>query len=81
MNLNKYDDAIKYWRKTIELNPKYYFGFNNLGNVFLKKGDLKNAIDCYNKAIEIKNDYYEAYHNMGNAFSKMNDYENAIKKF
>ena len=35
--LNKYNDAIKYWKKSIELNQKYFFGFNNLGNVYLKK--------------------------------------------
>ena len=34
--LNKYDEAIKYWKKTIDLKSDYYFGHNNLGNVFLK---------------------------------------------
>ena len=32
--LNKYDDALIYWKKAIELNPQYYFGYNNLGNIF-----------------------------------------------
>ena len=39
--LNKYDEAIKYWKKATELNPQYHFGYNNLGNVFLKKKILK----------------------------------------
>ncbi len=79
--LKKYDEAIKYWKKTIELNPQYHFGYNNLGNVFLKKNELKEALNCYDKAIEIKSDYYEAYHNKGNVLSKMNDSGNAIKSF
>ena len=32
--LKKYDDAIKNWKRAIELNPQYHFGYNNLGNVF-----------------------------------------------
>ena len=79
--LNKYDEAIIYWKKTLELNPKYHFGYNNLGNVFLKKNEFKQALDCYDKAIGIKPDYHEAYHNKGNVFSKMNDAQNAIKSF
>ena len=79
--LKKYDDAIKYWKKTIELSPQYHFGYNNLGNVYLKKEELKEALDCYDKAIKIKPDYHEAYHNKGNVLIKMNDLENAMKSF
>tara|TARA_B110001452_G_C15229810_1_gene426066 strand:+ start:205 stop:2178 length:1974 start_codon:yes stop_codon:yes gene_type:complete len=79
--LKNYDDAIKYWKKAIELNPQYHFGYNNLGNVFLKKNDFTEALACYDKAIEIKSDYYEAHHNKGNVLTKMNDYINAIKSF
>ena len=39
--LKKYDDAIKQWKKAIELNPKYHFGYNNLGNAYLKKKILR----------------------------------------
>ena len=84
--LNKYDEAIKYWKKATELNPQYYFGYNNLGNVFLKQNEFKKALDYYHKAIQIKPDYYEAHHNKGNVLRKTNDftgaivsYENAIK--
>ena len=79
--LKKYDDAIKYWKKTIELSPQYHFGYNNLGNVYLKKDELEKALDCYDKAIKIKPDYHEAYHNKGNVLIKMNDLENAMKNF
>ena len=79
--LKKYDDAIKYWTKTIELNSQYHFGYNNLGNVFLKQDEFKKALDCYDKAIKIKPDYYEAFHNKGNVLTKMNDPTSAIKSF
>ena len=79
--LNKYNDAIKYWKKSIELNQKYFFGFNNLGNVYLKKNEFQTALKYYDKATEIKIDYFEAFHNKGNVFSKMNDLTNALKNY
>ncbi len=79
--LNKYEDAIKYWKKTIELNPKYHFGYNNLGNVFLKQDKLVEALNCYENAIKIKSDYYEAYHNKGNVLTKMDDKKNALDSY
>ncbi len=79
--LNKYNDAIKYWKKSIELNQKYFFGFNNLGNVYLKKNEFQTALEYYDKATEIKIDYFEAFHNKGNVFLKMNDLTNALKNY
>ena len=79
--LNKYDEAIKYWKKTTELNPQYHFGYNNLGNVFLKKKNFKEALDCYDKAIKVKPDYYEAHYNKGHVFTEIKDFKNAVKSF
>ena len=79
--LNKYDEAIKYWKKTTELNPQYHFGYNNLGNVFLKKKNFKVALDCYDKAIKVKPDYYEAHYNKGHVFTEIKDFKNAVKSF
>jgi len=79
--LNKYDEAIKYWKKATELNPQYHFGYNNLGNVFLKKKNFKEALDYYDKAIKIKPDYYEAHYNKGHVLTEIKDFENAVKIF
>jgi len=79
--LKKYDDSIKQWKKAIELNPKYHFGHNNLGNAYLKKKDFKEALNCYQKAIHIKPDYYEAHYNKGNVLTKIKNFEKAIQSF
>ena len=34
---NKIDQAIIQWKKAIEINSNYFFGYNNLGNAFIKK--------------------------------------------
>ena len=35
--LKKYDQAVTQLKKSIEINPNYYQGYNSLGNIFLKK--------------------------------------------
>ena len=50
--LKKYVDAIFEWEKAISLKPNYHFGYNNLGNAFLLKNDLNQALKNYNKAIK-----------------------------
>mgnify|MGYP001316566847 CR=1 FL=1 len=79
--LKKFDDAIINWKKAIELNTDYFFGYNNLGNVYLKKNEIDKAITNYDKAISIKSDYFEAYHNRGNAYSKINNIKKALQDY
>ena len=79
--LNKYDEAIVYWEKAIKLNQNYFFGYNNIGNVYFKKNEIENAILNYDKALNLKNDYYEAYHNRGNAFLKIRKFEKALDDY
>ena len=79
--LEEYDEAIINWKKSIKLNPNYFHGYNNLGNVYLKKNELNFAIEFYDKAIEIKNDYYEAYHNKGNVNLKLGKLDKALDNY
>ena len=79
--LNKFDEAINNWKKAIEINSDYFFGFNNLGNAYLKLNEIKKAIENYDKAIKIKSDYFEAYHNRGNAYFRINNFEKALKNY
>ena len=40
--LKKFDEAIKNWERAIELNKNYFFGYNNLGNVYFKINKIKD---------------------------------------
>ncbi len=77
--LKKYDNAIIQWQKAIELKPDYHFGYNNLGNAFLLKNDLNQALKNYEKAIDINPKYYEAIYNKANIYLKLRDFPNALK--
>ncbi len=79
--LKKYDQAINNWKKSITLNTKYYFGFNNLGNAYLVKEQFQEALKYYDRAIELKADYFEAYYNRGNAYLKLDFIDKALENY
>ena len=79
--LKDYDESINKWKKAVELNPKYFFAYNNLGNAFLNLKKYEEAITCFNKAIEIKSDFFDAHNNKGNALSKLNKYDDALLSY
>jgi len=53
--LNKnYDDAIKYYEKYINTNGSdQKKGFNNIGNIYLRKGKPKTSIKYFSQALEL----------------------------
>ena len=53
--LNKnYDDAIKYYEKYINTNGSdKKRGFNNIGNIYLRKGKPKTSIKYFSHALEL----------------------------
>ena len=79
--LEEYDKSIDKWKKALELNPKYFFAYNNLGNAFLNLKKYNEAITHFNKAIEIKPDFFDALNNKGNALSRLNKYEDALLSY
>lgn len=44
--------AIKCFKEALELDPKFYEGWFNLGLIYQKSNRFSEAIDCYNKNIE-----------------------------
>jgi tetratricopeptide (TPR) repeat protein len=45
--IEKINDAIKHYKRAIELNPKKAESFYNLGNAFCVKNDYAAAIQAY----------------------------------
>ena len=63
--LGDLDNAIKAYRKTIQLKPDFAEAYNNLGTTLQRRGKLNEAIEAYKMAIETKPKYDEAYSNLG----------------
>jgi tetratricopeptide (TPR) repeat protein len=53
LNDQNSNEALDYYKKTIELNSKYYLAYRGLGNYYLKSKDFQNAEKYYTMAIEI----------------------------
>lgn len=60
----QFDKAIQNYLKAIELNPKSYAAYNNLGNIMFYI-DRKKAIEYYLKSIEINPNQVDARLNLG----------------
>ncbi|WP_077287443.1 tetratricopeptide repeat protein [Thermosipho sp. 1074] len=74
--MGKLDEAEKIYKELIKENiPEAY---NNLGNIYRKKGLIARAIEYYQKAIEIKPDFAECYFNLGCAYMEIDNYSMAI---
>ena len=75
------DLSIKLISKALVIKPNYCEAYNNLGNVYKAKNNIKHALICYKKAITINLNYAEAHFNLGNIFKEQNKMEEAIKCF
>ena len=73
-------------KKALKIEPENFIVFNNLGNIYSIKNELKKAKDSFSRAINIKQDYSTAIFNlalvneeMGNKNAAIELYKNAIK--
>ena len=75
----KYDLAIDYYNKALQLNVVDYEAYGNRGNVYfsLNKADL--AIKDYKKALSLKPDYHPSLDNLGAQYAKMGQFDSAFK--
>jgi tetratricopeptide (TPR) repeat protein len=69
----QYPEAIKYYTKTIELNPQLGKAYGNRGNVKSDLGDNAGAIEDYNKLIQLDPKSAIAYNNRGIAKAQLLD--------
>jgi len=51
--LGKYDDAIRYITRAIELNPRLNTAYNSLSFMYTYKEDFPRALEAINKSIEL----------------------------
>lgn len=80
-DLGQYDLSLKYFQRTLSLDPKLSEVRNNLGTLYLLMEKWDAAIACFKEAISdilYKTPQY-AYNNMGYAYYKKGDYDRAIE--
>jgi len=77
--LDDLDEAIKYYKKSLEIYPEGDFALMNIGVAYSKKSDFKTAIKYYEKLIQFYPDNAEGYFGAGKNYALLNDYENGLK--
>ena len=77
----KYDEAVSFYLRCIELDPDFDEVYNNLGIAYGLRGNTTKAIQAYEKAIELKPYGVAAYNNLGAEYSIQGNYTKAIQAY
>ncbi len=75
-----FEGAIKKYKKAINLNRDLDVTYNNLGDLYYKKGDYALAVENFKKALKIKR-RAAYYNNLGNVYYKKGEYSKAILRY
>lgn len=75
-----FDNAIKYLKESVELNPDYYLSLVNLAGIYIKLKKYDDAEKVLIKALKIEQTA-DGYNNLGIVYSEKNELNRAIRKF
>lgn len=82
--LDKYDSldlALKFYKKSIEVDSLFPSSYNNIGNIYLRKDSIELAKQYFEKAIELNPKFGDALNNMGVVLKKQDLIEDALYYF
>lgn len=71
-------EAIREYRKTLEIDNSHAEAHNNLAAALAASDELDDAIDHFRRVVELKPDYAEGHCNLGNALSSQSRFDEAI---
>ncbi len=81
-------DQTAHWRDNttlythaIAVTKRNWLAWNNLGNHYLTRGGLRQAMASFQEALRIKPDYADAWYNAGLAFARLEDHAQAIASY
>ncbi|WP_297248836.1 tetratricopeptide repeat protein [uncultured Brachyspira sp.] len=80
-NDKNYEEAIKCFKKSAELEPNDWYNWNWLGNTYNKNGNYEEAIKCLKKAVELSPDNWSNWYLLGISYNENGNYEEAIRCF
>lgn len=77
----KMDEAIKHYRKALQINPDYEEVHSNLGEVLIQQGQTGEAIVEFHKALQINPSFLEARNNLGVALLQQGHIDEALAQY
>jgi tetratricopeptide (TPR) repeat protein len=79
--IKKYEDALNYYDRALELNNKFYDAYNNKGLLFKSLWRFPEAISCFERAIELNPTYYYALCNCAYLLKDLGNNDKAISYY
>ncbi len=76
-----WEQAIREFTRTIELNPSYIEAWYNRGLLYEKLGSFEKACDDFRQVISREPTFYAARHNLGILYIKQQQWEDAERVF
>jgi len=80
-NKGHFNEALEYFSKDLEINPRDFVAYKNLGIIFDTAGKYQNAINAYQKSLEITPWYIDAREGLAVVYGKTGLYDKAIAEF
>ena len=80
-SVNRDEEAIKAYLRSIEFQPENEKVWNNLGVVYIKTQQYELAIKTFQRAIQIKPDYEKAWYNLGNTYRNFKQFDKSLEAF
>ncbi len=71
------DEAVRYGRLAVSLDPGHFDGWNLLGSAYYTQGEFGQAAEAYEKAAAIKPEAAEVQRNLGMAYLELKETEKA----
>lgn len=71
-------DEESLWTDTIEKNPDAWVAHNNLGSIFLDRGDADAAVRHYKAALAVNPNFFESHHSLMKIFHSAGDLDRAL---
>lgn len=77
-DLEKYSEAVKYFRLAYKINPERHSCLNELAYCYERSGQLAKAKVAYNKYLEKEPFSVMAWFNLSTVYTRMEDFEEAL---
>jgi tetratricopeptide (TPR) repeat protein len=77
-NQGKVEEAMEFYRKSLEINPAYEDALNNMGFAFAARQQHAEALGYYEAALKVRPGHVEVHNNLGNALSELGRIDEAI---
>ncbi|KPJ58105.1 MAG: hypothetical protein AMJ42_03915 [Deltaproteobacteria bacterium DG_8] len=78
---HNYDEAIKCFKKAIDIKPNDATIHYSFGVAYFNKGMLDESVSEYKKALAINPNFAEAHNNLGNAYDRKGRLDEALSEY